>query len=38
MGEYATYKGQEIKIGTCEDCYYLRADQRHLAQVAKSTR
>lgn len=27
MGEYATYNGQEIKIGTCEDMYYLRADQ-----------
>ena len=32
MGEYARRKsdGQEIKIGTCEDMYYLRADQRHL--------
>lgn len=28
MGEYATYNGQRIKIGTCEDMYYLRADQR----------
>ncbi len=28
MGEYATYKEQEIKIGTCEDLYYLRFDQR----------
>jgi hypothetical protein len=30
MGEYARRKsdGQEIKIGTCEDMYYLRADQR----------
>lgn len=27
MGEYAKYKGEEIKIGTCEDMYYLRADQ-----------
>src|SRR5665213_2171742 len=27
MGEYATYNGQEVKIGTCEDLYYLRADQ-----------
>jgi hypothetical protein len=27
MGEYARYQGQEIKIGTCEDMYYLRADQ-----------
>lgn len=28
MGEYAIYQGVEIKIGTCEDMYYLRADQR----------
>lgn len=30
MGEYATYGGDQIKIGTCEDMYYLRFDQRHL--------
>lgn len=32
MGEYARIKttGEEIKIGTCEDMYYLRFDQRHL--------
>lgn len=30
MGEYATYKGDSIKIGTCESMYYLRADQAHL--------
>lgn len=28
MGEYATYKGSSIKIGTCESMYYLRDDQR----------
>jgi hypothetical protein len=27
MGEYATYRDERIKIGTCEDMYYLRADQ-----------
>lgn len=27
MGEYARYLGQEVKIGTCESMYYLRADQ-----------
>lgn len=27
MGEYAIYNGKQIKIGTCEDMYYLRADQ-----------
>ena len=32
MGEYARYNGQHIKMGTCEDMYYLRADQRHLVQ------
>lgn len=30
MGEYAKFKGEEVKIGTCENMYYLRADQRHL--------
>ena len=28
MGEYANYNGGQVKIGTCEDMYYLRADQR----------
>lgn len=27
MGEYASYAGQQVKIGTCENMYYLRADQ-----------
>lgn len=27
MGENARYNGELIKIGTCEDLYYLRADQ-----------
>ena len=22
MGEYINYKGQEVKLGTCEDLYY----------------
>ena len=30
MGEYAKYHGEEVKIGTCEDMLYLRADQAHL--------
>jgi hypothetical protein len=34
MGEYGTYEGTEIKIGTCEDMYYLRADQIHLVRSA----
>lgn len=29
MGEYAKYKGERVKIGTCENMYYLRYDQRH---------
>lgn len=29
MGEYAMYQDREVKIGTCEDMYYLRFDQRH---------
>lgn len=32
MGEYAKYKGEEIKIGTCEDMYYLRYDQAALVR------
>lgn len=32
MGEYAKWNGQEIKIGTCENMYYLRADQAHRVQ------
>lgn len=27
MGEFATFAGKRVKIGTCEDMYYLRADQ-----------
>lgn len=30
MGEYAKYNGEQVKIGTCENMYYLRADQRGL--------
>jgi hypothetical protein len=30
MSEEALYHGEKIKIGTCEDMYYLRADQAHL--------
>jgi hypothetical protein len=32
MGEYAKFRGESIKIGTCEDMYYLRADQRGMVQ------
>ena len=28
MGEYATYAGQEIKIGTCDSLFYLRLEDR----------
>lgn len=30
MGEFAYYKREKIKIGTCEILYYLRYDQLHL--------
>ena len=30
MGEYAMYAGNRVKIGTCEDMYYLRAEQASL--------
>ena len=32
MGEYATYAGEQVKLGTCEDMYYLRDDQRQLIE------
>jgi hypothetical protein len=32
MGEYAQYGKDRIKIGTCEEMYYLRADQVHMVQ------
>ena len=32
MGEYARFNGREVKIGTCESMYYLRADQRHMVR------
>ncbi len=35
MGEYAEYRGEQIKIGTCEDMYYLRADQAHLVRALR---
>ena len=33
MGEYGLVSGERVKLGTCEDMYYLRADQ--VAQVVK---
>ena len=29
MGEYAKYKGESVKIGTCEMMYYLRYEDRY---------
>jgi len=37
MGEYSTHNGQSIKIGTCEDMYYLRYDQRHLVKAERGS-
>lgn len=38
MGEYATRKrdGERVKIGTCEDMYYMRFDQRHKVRAESS--
>jgi hypothetical protein len=37
MGEYIEYKGQSIKLGTCEDLYYTRLDQlKELSGVLKT--
>lgn len=30
MGEYAWHCGESIKIGTCQNMYYLRLEDRHL--------
>lgn len=35
MGEYAKFQGARVKIGTCEDMYYLRYDQRHLVEAER---
>jgi hypothetical protein len=32
VGEFAFYCGKEVKIGTCEDMYYLRFNQRYLVR------
>ncbi len=33
MGEFATYAGRRVKIGTCDNMYYLRADQAGRVQA-----
>ena len=37
MGEYAKYNGEQIKIGTCEQMYYLRADQVKLITAERGS-
>ncbi len=37
MGEYAQFKGEQIKIGTCEDMYYLRFDQRAMVTAERGS-
>lgn len=37
MGEYAKYLGQEVKIGTCENMYYLRADQAGQVEAVRGS-
>lgn len=37
MGEYAKHNGHEVKIGTCEDMYYLRADQLPLVRAVPNS-
>lgn len=32
MGEYAKYDGDRIKIGTCEEMYYLRYEDRKMVR------
>lgn len=37
MGEYAKRMrdGERVKIGTCENMYYLRFEERHQVEVYK---
>lgn len=37
MGEYATYNGHEIKIGTCENMYYIRYEDRFKVQPLENS-
>jgi len=37
MGEYAQLGKTQIKIGTCEQMYYLRADQVHLITAERNS-
>lgn len=37
MGEYAKHNGQSVKIGTCEDMLYLRADQARQVQPERGS-
>lgn len=37
MGEYANHNGRSVKIGTCEDMLYLRADQAHLVRPERGS-
>lgn len=37
MGEYAKFGGSQIKIGTCEDMYYLRFDQREAVTAERNS-
>jgi hypothetical protein len=32
VGEYAKFSGESVKIGTCEEMYYLRLNQRRLVE------
>lgn len=37
MGEYAILGNHQVKIGTCENMYYLRADQRHMVRPERGS-
>lgn len=39
MGEYAKRKsdGEQVKIGTCEDMYYLRFEDKHLVEPCEGS-
>ena len=37
MGEHALYNGRRIKVGTCEDMYYLRYSQASLVEAVDNS-
>ncbi len=37
MGEFALYRGERVKIGTCDSMYYLRWEDRHKVKATSGS-